>query len=269
MLSVQNLNVSLGGTRIVAGIDLNLAAGELVMLLGPNGAGKSTFLKALSGEAKYQGKILLSGQELTAWQPEHLACHRAVMPQRVDVNFPLTVEEVVRLGRPRSASSQDPVVLELLRALELEHLMHRMVPGLSGGEQQRLQLARVLAQIIDCPGESLLLLDECTSALDPAHQQLVLELVRHLARRRGIAVLAIVHDLNLAAQFGDRLMLMESGRCILEGNAAQVLTPATLKLVYGFHARIVHLPEGYPMVIPTGQVAAQTAPSKPVCRQAS
>ncbi|MDI9244463.1 heme ABC transporter ATP-binding protein [Marinobacter sp. CHS3-4] len=269
MLSVRNLNVSLGGTRIVTGIDLELGAGELVMLLGPNGAGKSTFLKALSGETQYHGSVLLSGCELTRWQPQRLARRRAVMPQRVDVNFPLTVKEVVRLGRPRSAPVNDLVVLELLRALELEHLVNRMVPGLSGGEQQRLQLARVLAQIVDCPGESLLLLDECTSALDPAHQQLVLELVRHLARKRDMAVLAIVHDLNLAAQFGDRLMLMESGRCVLDGRAEQVLTPANLKLVYGFHARIVHLPEGYPMVIPTGRVASQTAPSNPVCRQAS
>ncbi|WP_150910798.1 heme ABC transporter ATP-binding protein [Marinobacter halotolerans] len=269
MLSVQNLSVSLGGTEIVNGVDLDVAAGKLVMLLGPNGAGKSTVLKALSGEAPCQGGIHVDGKALTDWRPEHLAGRRAVMPQRVDVNFPLTAEEVVRLGRPRGTPASDPVVMELLRALELEHLAHRLVPGLSGGEQQRVQLARVLAQIIDCPHESLLLLDECTSALDPAHQQLVLELIRHLARARGIAVLAIVHDLNLAAQFGDRLMLMASGRSVLHGRAEQVLTPANLRLVYGFHARVIQLPEGYPMVIPTGQVAGQTAPSKPSCRQAS
>lgn len=272
VLSVNNVSVALGRARVVNGIDCHLRAGELLMLLGPNGAGKSTLLKAISGDLPYRGSVSLSGRELGSWRPEKLARQRAVMPQRVEVNFPLTVEEVVQLGRPRKASgSSDPVVGLLMHALDIGHLKHRLVPGLSGGEQQRLQLARVLAQIMDSPGDRLLLLDECTSALDPAHQQMVLDLVRRLAKEEGVAVLAIVHDLNLAAQFADRLLVMNAGELIHEGSAREVLTPDLLEAVYGFSARVIELDEGYPMVVPRcgNPSRVYTAPSNPSCRQAS
>ncbi|MBL3827078.1 MULTISPECIES: heme ABC transporter ATP-binding protein [unclassified Marinobacter] len=272
VLSVNKVSVSLERSRIVDGIDCHLKAGELLMLLGPNGAGKSTLLKAISGDLPYGGSVTLSGRELGQWRPERLARQRAVMPQRVEVNFPLTVEEVVQLGRPKMASGRsDLVVDELMNELDIGHLRHRLVPGLSGGEQQRLQLARVLAQIIDSPGDRLLLLDECTSALDPAHQQMVLDLVRRLAKAEGMAVLAVVHDLNLAAQFADRLLVMKAGRRVHEGSAREVLTPELLDTVYGFTARVVELEEGYPMVVPRrrGPSGAYTAPVNPSCRQAS
>jgi len=270
VLDIRNVQVSLGATQIVHDVELSVAAGELVMLLGPNGAGKSTLLKAVSGDAPARGEILVSGQALTDWCPQALSRHRGVMPQRVDINFPLTAEEVVRLGlSAKSPGRADELVEHLLSELEISHLRHRLVPGLSGGEQQRLQLARVLAQIADTEGERLLLLDECTSALDPAHQQVVLQRVQRLAREQGVAVLAVVHDLNLAAQYADRLVMMRAGRCVLEGSAREVLTPEVLDAVYGFQARIVELPEGYPLVVPLGQTRAQTAPLKPVCRQAS
>jgi iron complex transport system ATP-binding protein len=272
VLCINNVSVSLERSRIVHGIDCHLAAGEVLMLLGPNGAGKSTLLRAISGDLPYGGSVTLSGQELGKWRPERLARQRAVMPQRVEVNFPLTVEEVVQLGRPGTArGGSDPTVDRLMEELDIAHLRYRLVPGLSGGEQQRLQLARVLAQIIDSPGDRLLLLDECTAALDPAHQQLVLDLVRRLAKAEGMAVLAVVHDLNLAAQFADRLLLMREGRLVHEGSAREVLTPELLETVYGFTARVVELEEGYPMVVParTGPSSAYTAPWNPSCRQAS
>jgi len=270
VLMVRNLKVSLGGTGIVRDLSLAVESGELLMLLGPNGVGKSTVLKAISGELPSAGRIAVAGCELAGWQPAQLARRRAVMPQRVDVNFPLTVEEVIAMGRPNARKDKpDPVIEQLMAELDITHLRHRLVPGLSGGEQQRLQLARVLGQIWDTPGERLLLLDECTSALDPAHQQLVLELVQRLAREQGIAVLAVVHDLNLAAQFADRLLVMRAGRCFHEGTAHEVLTPAVLKAVYGYRARVIPLPEGYPLVVPLGRGAGQVAPLKPSCRQAS
>lgn len=272
VLSVNNVSVSLERSRIVDGIDCQLKAGELLMLLGPNGAGKSTLLKAISGDIPYGGSVTLSGKELGQWRPERLARQRAVMPQRVEVNFPLTVEEVVRLGRPQTVSGgSDPVVDHLMSELDIGHLRQRLVPGLSGGEQQRLQLARVLAQIIDSSGDRVLLLDECTSALDPAHQQMVLDLVRRLARDEGMAVLAIAHDLNLAAQFADRLLVMKAGCLIHQGSAREVLTPDLLEAVYGFAARVIELEEGYPMVVPRwGEPArSYTAPSNPSCLQAS
>ena len=272
VLAVENVSVSLGRSRVVNGIDCQIQAGEMLMLLGPNGAGKSTLLRAVSGDIPYQGNVSLSGRELGSWPPESLARQRAVMPQRVEVNFPLTVEEVVRLGRPGKASGRrDPVVDQLMNELDIGHLRHRLVPGLSGGEQQRLQLARVLAQVLDSPGDRLLLLDECTSALDPAHQQMALALVRSLARDEGMAVLAVVHDLNLAAQFADRLLVMKAGCLIHEGSAWEVLTPDLLQTVYGFTARVIELEEGYPMVVPRRDRSARayTAPVNPNCRQAS
>ncbi|HLV78405.1 MAG TPA: heme ABC transporter ATP-binding protein [Marinobacter sp.] len=269
-LAVRNLCVSRGGTRIVDNLSLSVARGELLMVLGPNGAGKSTLLKALAGELPATGVMTLAGRSLSEWHPRQLARHRAVMPQRVDVNFPLTVEEVVAMGRPRGLRHQpDPVPEQLMAELDIGHLRHRLVPGLSGGEQQRLQLARVLGQILDTPGQRLLLLDECTSALDPAHQQLVLELIRTRAKEHGIAVLAIVHDLNLAAQFADRLMVMRAGRRLCDGVAQEVLTPAVLEAAYGFRARVMQLPEGYPIVVPVAKPSGQVAPLNPSCRQAS
>ncbi|MET4028202.1 iron complex transport system ATP-binding protein [Marinobacter sp. MBR-99] len=270
VLEIQNLSVSLAGTEIVSDINLTVSAGEVLMLLGPNGAGKSTLMKALAGELPYRGRIRLAGRELGGWCPGELARHRAIMPQSVEVNFPLTVEEVVALGRPAATRRcVDSVAETLMEALEIKHLRHRLVPGLSGGEQQRLQLARVLGQIWDTRQDRLLLLDECTSALDPAHQQMVLELVGAMAREHGVAVLAIVHDLNLAAQFADRMVVMKSGRCFHEGGSSEVLTPSLLKAVYGYRARVIQLPEGYPLVIPLASGSAQTAPLNPVCRQAS
>ena len=270
VLSVRNLSVSRGCVSIVSDVSLSLSAGDILMLLGPNGAGKSTVLKAISGELPSRGQINIAGRELAEWPVRKLSRRRAIMPQSVEVNFPLTVEEVVALGRPRAARGEpDPVVDRLMAELDIRDLRHRLLPGLSGGEQQRVQLARVLGQIIDTPGDRLLLLDECTSALDPAHQQLVLEYVQRLAKEQGMAVIAIVHDLNLAAQFADRLLIMRAGRCYQEGTVEQVLKPSVLEAVYGFRARVMALPEGYPVVIPLSTGSGQRAPSKFSCRQAS
>ncbi|WP_323751751.1 heme ABC transporter ATP-binding protein [Marinobacter sp.] len=269
-LLVNNLSVLLGGVTIVRDINLSLEPGEVMMLLGPNGAGKSTLLRALSGELPFLGQIVMAGRQLVDWKPSQLARRRAVMPQKVDVNFPLTVEEVIAMGRASTSKGKpDGIIDRLMVELDITHLRHRMVPGLSGGEQQRVQLARVLGQILDTSGPRLLLLDECTSALDPAHQQLVMEVIQRLAREQGIAVLAIVHDLNLAAQFSDRLLIMQAGRCFREGTAPEVLTQSVLKAVYGYRARVISLPEGYPLVVPLGSGDAQLASGKPSCRQAS
>ncbi|RBW48756.1 heme ABC transporter ATP-binding protein [Marinobacter sp. F3R11] len=280
LLQVDGLGIHLSGKPVVKGLGFHLDAGELLVVLGPNGAGKSTLLKGLAGEHKIAGgQVMFDGQLMTGWSNRDLAKQRAVMPQRVEVNFPLTVEEIVRLGRPPEPLAQSmPILMELMELLDIAHLQHRLAPGLSGGEQQRVQLARVLAQIWDAEGPVLLLLDECTSALDPAHQQHVFSLLRRLARQRGFAVLAVAHDLNLAARFADRLMLLHQGQVHIEGLPSEVLTEGVLAEVYGLSARILELEEGYPLVIPRDDAHkpgyswasfSRLAPEKPSCRQAS
>lgn len=280
LLHVDGLGVHLSGKPIVRDLGFQLDAGELLVILGPNGAGKSTLLKGLAGEHKIgAGQVMFAGQALKNWSNKKLAKQRAVMPQRVEVNFPLTVEEIVRLGRPPEPLAKSAAILEELMALlDITHLRHRLAPGLSGGEQQRVQLARVLAQVWDAQESVLLLLDECTSALDPAHQQQVFSLLRQLAKRRGFAVLAVAHDLNLAARFADRLLLLDQGQCHIAGQPSEVLTERVLAEVYGLSARVLELEEGYPLVIPqdnepvsaySGLSPSVVAPINSSCRQAS
>lgn len=280
LLRVDGLAIYLSGKLVVHDLDFQLNAGEMLVVLGPNGAGKSTLLKGLAGEHKMRsGQVTFAGQALKSWSNRNLARRRAVMPQNVEVNFPLTVEEVVGLGRPpEPLSTSTPILLELMDLLDITHLRYRRAPSLSGGEQQRVQLARVLAQIWDTKEPVLLLLDECTSALDPAHQQQVFSLLRRLARQRGFAVLAVAHDLNLAARFADRLMLLHQGQCYVAGRPSEVLTEQVLAEVYGLSARILELEEGYPLVLPRDDARAKTygrfspsgfAPTNSSCRQAS
>ena len=256
LLQISSLSLRLSGRAILRDINLELQQGELVALLGPNGAGKSTLVRALAGELRVpKNRVQFHGQPLECWHNSRIAQHRAVMPQKVELQFPLTVREVVALGRPREKpDARNRVIDELLHRLDITRLGARLVPTLSGGEQQRVQLARVLAQIWDRPDPRLLLLDECTSALDPAHQQLVFQQLSSLASS-GLALLVAVHDLNLAAQYADRMILMQEGRVYADGDPEYVLTASNLARVYGLSARVEKLPEGYPLVIPKGQRA--------------
>lgn len=257
LLNVNNLDLWLARQQILDDISLSLTQGELVALLGPNGAGKSTLIRALAGEVRVPERaVSFDGKDMNHWPRAALARHRAVMPQKVDLQFPMTVEEVVALGRPREHLAQRRrIISTLLARLDITHLETRLVPTLSGGEQQRVQLARVLAQVWERPGPRLLLLDECTSALDPAHQQQVFQQLRQLASE-GFGLMVAVHDLNLAAQYADRLVLMNAGKVFAEGSPASVLTEQHLREVYGLHSRVEQLPEGYPLVIPQTPTSA-------------
>lgn len=252
VLSVDDVAVRLGNKWVLQQVALRVYRGELVALLGPNGAGKSSLLKVVSGEQGFDhGQVRIAGKSLSSWRRRELARHRAVMPQRVEVNFPFTAREVVALGCPPGCrASRNGLIDRLLGRLEVAHLADRLIATLSGGEQQRVQLARVLAQLWESPGPRLLLLDECTSALDPAQQQLVFSLLRELAIDEGYGVLAVVHDLNLAAAHADRLVVIERGRIAADGAPREVLAPELLRRVYGLTARVELLPEGYPMVVP-------------------
>lgn len=253
MLRVENLHVRRGDKEVLVGIDLQLLPGQVLGVLGPNGAGKSSLLGALSGElTAHQGRVLLDEQEMAQWQGAARAQRLAVLPQASSLDFAFRVEEVVALGRlpHHSGRERDAQIVDAaLEAADVAHLRGRSYLALSGGERQRVHLARVLAQLWPGQAGHLLLLDEPTSALDPLHQHVTLQAVRAFADR-GVAVLIILHDLNLAARYCDRVLLLEGGHPHSLGVPAEVLRPEPLKAVFGLEVLVQKHPErGHPLII--------------------
>lgn len=253
MLRSENLHIQRGTKTVLTDITLDLRPGEILGVLGPNGAGKSTLLGALCGELKAaQGQVWLDQKRLADWGGPERAQRLAVLPQSSTLSFSFRVEEVVAMGRLPHDSGRvrdAEVIRAALIAADAAHLQGRSYLALSGGERQRVHLARVLAQL--WPGESgqTLLLDEPTSMLDPLHQHTVLQTVRDFAGR-GVAVLVILHDLNLAARYCDHLLLLQDGRPRAYGTPDEVLTAQTLEAVYGLQVLIDRHPErGHPLII--------------------
>lgn len=253
MLRAERLDVLRGGKRVLAGVDLELQSGEVLGVLGPNGAGKSTLLGALCGEvAAAAGQVSLDRRALADWSGPQRARRMAVLPQGSTLNFAFRVEEVVAMGRLPHDTGRErdaEVVAEALQAADASHLTGRSYLALSGGERQRVHLARVLAQLWPGDAGQILLLDEPTSALDPLHQHTTLQAVRAFADR-GVAVLVILHDLNLAARYCDRLLLLADGRPHLLGAPEQVLQAEPLKDVFGLEVLVQRHPErGHPLIV--------------------
>lgn len=253
MLRAQNLQIRRGRKIVLTHITLEVKPGEVLGVLGPNGAGKSTLLGALCGELQAdQGNVWLDERELSHWAGALRAQRLAVLPQVSTLDFAFRVEEVVGMGRLPHQSGRvrdDEIVTAALQAADAGHLTGRSYLALSGGERQRVHLARVLAQL--WPGEAgqTLLLDEPTSMLDPLHQHTTLQAVRAFADR-GAAVLVILHDLNLAARYCDRLLLLEGGRPVALDTPEQVLRPEPLKAVFGLEVLVQQHPErGHPLII--------------------
>lgn len=253
MLRTQNLQVRRGRNVVLTDITFELNPGEILGVLGPNGAGKSTLLGALCGELRAdQGSVWLDDRPLSGWPGALRAQRLAVLPQVSTLDFAFRVEEVVGMGRLPHQSGRlrdEEIIAEALLAADAGHLSGRSYLALSGGERQRVHLARVLAQL--WPGEAgqTLLLDEPTSMLDPLHQHTTLQAVRTFADR-GAAVLVILHDLNLAARYCDRLLLLEGGRPVALDTPVQVLRPEPLKAVFGLDVLVQQHPErGHPLII--------------------
>jgi len=250
-IAAQAVRAGYGRDDVLRDVDLTIHAGEVVALIGPNGAGKSTLLRVLAGLLRPRaGRVLLGEADLASLERGAAARRIAVVPQVFDTLFPFTVREIVALGRtPHRAGlglfgANDACAVErALDALGSADLADRRIDRISGGERQRAVLAMALAQ-----EPEVLLLDEPTAHLDPAHQLATLHLVRHLAAERGLAVLAIVHDVNLAA-LADRVAVLKDGRIVRDAAPSEALTADLVSDVFGAGWRVTSY-EGRPIVLP-------------------
>ncbi|WP_344982483.1 heme ABC transporter ATP-binding protein [Nonomuraea soli] len=226
MIDAAGITWRAGRATLLDDVCVEAGEGELVAIVGPNGAGKSSLLAVLAGDVRPdRGSVTIAGAALRGLRPAALARLRAVLPQKVTLAFPFTVAQVVEMGqygRPYDERTQR----EVMDATEVAHLAHRAFPTLSGGEQARVSLARVLAQ-----GAPVLLLDEPTAPLDLRHQEQVMGLVRQRARL-GDTVVVVLHDLNLAAAYADRIVVMREGRVAADGAPGDVLDAGLLSEVY-------------------------------------
>lgn len=245
LIEAQQVSVALDGVPILTDIAFALRAGELVGLIGPNGAGKTTLLRALGGLVRRSaGTIRLCGRPLETLSPREVARLVAYVPQGTVTDFAFTVREVVLMGRSPhlgrfqlEGAKDQQIAEEAMRRLCVDHLAERLITTLSGGERQQVFIARALAQ-----QPRVLLLDEPTANLDVKHQLDVLEMAVRLASEEGLGIVAAIHDLNLAAHFCQRLVLLHRGRVLADDAPAAVLTPANLRRAFEVEAQVYRDP---------------------------
>ncbi|POT58338.1 heme ABC transporter ATP-binding protein [Citrobacter amalonaticus] len=245
MIRAENLVYSLQGRRLTDDVSLDLPGGEIVAILGPNGAGKSTLLRQLTGYLQpHSGHCTLLGRPLKEWSITGLAKTRAVMRQNSHMAFPFSVQEVIRMGRhPHRTRNPHDETAQIMALCDCQDLASRNYRQLSGGEQQRVQLARLLVQLWEAiPSPKWLFLDEPTSALDIHHQQHLFRLLRQLVNERQFNVCCVLHDLNLAARYADRVVLMDKGRVVDNGKPQEVLKQTALKALYGADITVINNP---------------------------
>jgi iron complex transport system ATP-binding protein len=247
-LTLENVSFAVGRKTLIEGVTLSVLPGKLTVILGANGAGKSTMLSVLAGDlAPSTGEAHLDGTPLALLSPSALAARRAVVLQHAPINFAFKVHEIVSLSRPAYGGADDrtyTVEERALRELDLTGLASRSYPTLSGGERQRVQIARALAQLWHHDGAgapSYLLLDEPTAHLDLKHLFIALEAATRFAAQGG-GVLCILHDLTLAREFADEIVLMKNGRIAIRGYAQDILTTRTIAEIYDLpEHRAAHL----------------------------
>ncbi|MBL4892590.1 MAG: heme ABC transporter ATP-binding protein [Rhizobiaceae bacterium] len=264
MIEARNIKVTLGKTEILHGLDFFAKAGELTAIIGPNGSGKTTLLKAMIGEHAYSGSVTMNGINIANLKPWQFATMRAVLPQATTLSFPFTVREIVRLGLTTGISGDSGVPLEELPDLALEKVnlpgfAGRFYGELSGGEQQRVQLARVLCQVWEpiLDGQPRwLFLDEPVSSLDIQHQLGIMKLARDYAECGG-GVIAVMHDLNLTAMFADNVHIMREGKIAASGPPQKAINTKTLSGVFGCDLKVSATPpEGVVFVLPQSTLDA-------------
>lgn len=249
MLEACQVSIQFNQRALLNHVSLAVRPGEFLVLAGMNGAGKSTLLKILSGELMPdQGEVRLGGRCLSQWSLAELAKYRAVMPQENRLTFPFIALDVVVMGRyafhngyPSRADLR--LAQSIMTTLDVGHLANRLYPTLSGGERARVQLARTLCQLYSSEvSEPTLLLDEPTASLDLGHQQTALVAAREFIQREGGAVCAVLHDLNLAAQYADRVVMLHEGSILADGPPDEVLHATIINLAFATRVVVTRHP---------------------------
>ncbi|NVO28037.1 heme ABC transporter ATP-binding protein [Donghicola sp. C2-DW-16] len=253
MLIANDIRVRLGSKEILRGVTTSFAPAQVSVIVGPNGSGKTTLLRTLTAELPCTGQITLNGHDIGTTPAWKLAAIRAVLPQSTVLAFPFTVAEVVRLGQMGGIGAGGPDrTVEALNRVGLQNYGERFYSDLSGGEQQRVQLARVLLQVWRPVGSDgsprWLILDEPVSSLDIGHQLMVMQIARDFADQGG-GVVAVMHDLNLSAMFADHMVLMRDGRIAAQGLVREVLVDHHLSAAYGCDLRVGVAPPEQPLFV--------------------
>ncbi len=243
-ITVKGLSFSYNSKPVLKNLSFDVRAGEVVFIVGPNGSGKTTLLKCIAGILKPRGAVLVEGLNLSG---KDLAKRLAYVPQRSDVAF-LTVFDIILLGRKphmgfRPGKEDYEVVREVITLMDLDELAFRRVDELSGGEVQKVMIARALAQ-----KPRILLLDEPTNNLDVRNQIEIMRLIRKIAKESGISVVSTMHDLNLASLYADRILMLKDGEIFAEGGL-EVLTKENIRAVYGIDVEVVRF-NGKAVILP-------------------
>jgi iron complex transport system ATP-binding protein len=257
MLEVKNVGYHIGGLTILDSISISFQPGKLSMIIGPNGSGKSSLLKIISNEIHaYSGSVLYESKILSRKDTPQLAKIRAVLSQHSELSFPLSVQEVILMGRyPHFASNPSAhdreVVQEVMIKMDIGHLCERNYLTLSGGEKQKTHFARVLAQIWDIPDQGCryLFLDEPIAFMDLNFQHEFLRIAKSLADSNTVVV-AVIHDLNLAIQYADCIVALNKGKLIAEGLPGNVISPALIEEMYGMKSKLLkHAEVSFPILV--------------------
>lgn len=254
MITASDIVVRFGKKQILHGVDFKAEPGELTAIVGPNGSGKTTLLRAITQEVDYSGRVALNDLNIADLKPWQLASMRGVLPQKTALSFPFTVSEVVRIGLKAGVTADhDERILDALNRVGLAHYADRFYQELSGGEQQRVQLARVLAQVREPVAHGKprwLLLDEPVSSLDIGHQLEVMGLAKSYSEAGG-GVVAVMHDLNLTALYADRVVILSDGQVLADGAPGDVMTDEILSKAYGCKITVNQAPHNSaPFLLP-------------------
>ena len=264
MIELTDIHFLIKNKPLLKQINLNIAAGEVTVILGPNGAGKSSLLRVVSKELRPQsGQIKYNGENIKTIGTCMLSRIRAVMSQHSHIVFPFSVEKVVELGAipHESKRNRTAMLREVMELTDTWKFREREIQSLSGGERQRVHFARVLLQIWEPkPYPRFLLLDEPTSSMDIAQQHQLLQMATKL-KHQNIGIMAILHDLNLAAQYADKIVLMRAGKIICSGSAHEVLQPKWLSQTYEHPLSVIYNPENNKPVIISGTYQNQAIKS--------